>query len=81
VPSRGAPATTGCFRRAGWLLQEAAFAEWATETAARYQLSALEALGTLAEALVEMPSLTREITSNVPGSPSGDAVICGAMTR
>ncbi|MGD0749372.1 MAG: hypothetical protein ABSB68_16360 [Acidimicrobiales bacterium] len=33
------------------LLEDAAFAEWATETAARYRVSALDALGALAEAL------------------------------
>ncbi len=37
--------------RLGVLLEDAAFAEWATETAARYRVSALDALGALAEAL------------------------------
>jgi len=51
APGKGHQAASFGAARFEVLLEDAAFAEWATETAERYRVSALDALGALAEAL------------------------------
>jgi len=51
APRRGNQATSFDAARLGTLLEDAVFGEWATEAAQRYHVSALDALGALAEAL------------------------------
>ena len=63
----GLPPRAGAHAGLDVLLEDPVFAEWATETATRYQVSALVALGALSQALARDASSIHQVTYGVPG--------------
>ena len=70
APGRGHQGASFDSARLGVLLEDAVFAEWATETAERYHVSALDALGVLAEALAR-DGMSRATASTERARSSG----------
>jgi hypothetical protein len=65
-PAEGLPPRAGAYTGLDVLLEDPVFAEWATETATRYQVSALVALGALSQALARDASSIHQVTYRVP---------------